>query len=103
MFTKVKLGAAIVGVGWMGLMAPAIAHAQPPRIPPGNNDNCANLAGTNFVADPDDANAYYVCVDGAALQHLDCPLPGATSPDIPGPCIRAVPGRLPQGNAHAKP
>jgi hypothetical protein len=108
MFTKTKLGVAVAGVGFMSMLGPAVAYSEPPRIPPGNNDTCAdsagiNLAGINYVADPDDANAYYACSDGVTLKHLDCPLPGATLPDIPGPCIRAVPGRLPQGNTHAKP
>lgn len=104
MFAKIKLGVAVAGVGWISVVSPAVAHSEPP----GNNSTCAglagiNLAGINYVADPDDANAYYVCADGVTQQHLDCPLPGAALPDIPGPCIRAVPPRLPQGNAHAKP
>ena len=106
MFTKIKLGAAVAAVGLMSIASPAVGHTQPPRIPLGN-DTCANfaginLAGINYVEDPANSNAYYVCLNGVTQRHLDCPLPGATSPQQPGPCLRATP-RLPESHHHTLP
>lgn len=77
MFAKIKqvaaVGAAVAGVGWITVVSPDVAHAQPPRIPPGNNFTCADIPGDNYVVDPDDSNAYYHCVDGVEEHHEKCP------------------------------
>jgi hypothetical protein len=77
MFAKIKqvaaVGAAVAGVGWITVVSPGVAHAQPPRIPPGNNFTCADVPGDNYVKDPDDSDAYYHCVDGVEEHHEKCP------------------------------
>jgi len=77
MFANVKqvaaVGAAVAGVGWITVVSPGVAHAQPPRIPPGNNFTCADVPGDNYVQDPDDSDAYYHCVDGVEEHHEKCP------------------------------
>jgi hypothetical protein len=108
MFTNIKLAAAVAAVGLMSMLGPAVAHSEPPRIPPGNNDTCANfaginLAGINYVEDPANSNAYYVCLNGVTQRHLDCPSGGQPAMDPTTPCIRALPGQLPQGNHHTLP
>ncbi len=71
------VGAAIASVGWMTVASPGVAYAQPPRIPQGVSFTCPDVAGINYVQDPDNANAYYLCVDGLTKQRLECP-PGTT-------------------------
>jgi hypothetical protein len=77
MFAKIKrvaaAGAAVAGVGWITVVSPGVAHAQPPRIPQSINFICPDVAGINFLRDPGDANAYYMCVDGLQQRHLQCP------------------------------
>jgi hypothetical protein len=71
------VGAAIASVGWMTVASPAVAYAEPPGIPQGSSFSCPGTAGINYVQDPDNANAYYLCVDGLTKQRLECP-PGTT-------------------------
>jgi len=77
MFAKIKrvaaAGAAVAGVGWITVVSPSVAHAQPPRIPQGANFTCPDVAGITYVQDPANANAYYMCIDGLQQQHLQCP------------------------------
>lgn len=77
MFANIKhvamVGAALAGLGWVTVVSPPAAHAQPPRIPPGNNFSCPDTAGTNYVLDPDNSNAYYLCENGSEQQHNVCP------------------------------
>ena len=81
MFAKIKqvaaAGAAVAGVGWITVVSPGVAQAQPPRIPQGTNFTCPDIAGINYVQDPADSNAYYMCIDGLQQRHLQCP-PGLT-------------------------
>jgi hypothetical protein len=69
----IAVGAAVAGIGWVTVVSPAVAHAQPPRIPPGNNFTCPNIAGLRDVQDPDDSNAYYVCASGQQQDRKQCP------------------------------
>jgi hypothetical protein len=77
MFVKAKqvavVGAAVAGIGWVTVVSPAVAYAQPPRIPPGNDFTCPNIAGFQDVQDPDDSNAFYVCAGGQQQDHKQCP------------------------------
>lgn len=79
MFAAIKqmtaVGAAVAGLGWVTFVSPAVAYTQAPRIPLGNGITCPANDGTEaqYVADPDDANAYYVCAGGVPQQHLRCP------------------------------
>ena len=79
MFAKIKqvaaVGAVVAGVGWVSVVSPAVAHAQPPRIPPGNDITCPGGDGgeVQYVPDPDDSNAYYECAGGAVQDHRRCP------------------------------
>jgi|GEM_PF-3172094 hypothetical protein len=76
MFAKIKhaatVGAAVV-VGWVGMVSYGAAQAQPPRIPAGNDIICPDAAGVQYLADPENSNAYYVCQDGSEQQHEQCP------------------------------
>ena len=67
------VGAAIASAGWMTVVSPAVAYAQPPRIPQGVDFTCPAVDGIHYVQDPDDSNAYYLCVDGLTKQRLKCP------------------------------
>jgi hypothetical protein len=71
------VGAAIASVGWMTVVSPGAAYAQPPRIPQGVNFTCPDIAGIHYAQDPNDSNAYYLCVDGLEKAHNQCP-PGTT-------------------------
>lgn len=69
-------GAAVVGIGSMSLVSPAMAYAQPLRISPPEDFTCPDSAGLQYLPDPDDAQAYYVCADGKLQDHQQC-RPGA--------------------------
>jgi hypothetical protein len=61
MFTKIEpaaaVGMAVVAVAWVIVVDPGVAHAQPPRLPPqGNNFTCPDIAGINYVRDPEDSH-----------------------------------------------
>lgn len=71
------VGAAVASVGWLTVAIPGVAHAQPPGISQGATFTCPTVDGIMYVADPDDSNAYYLCVDGVTTAHNQCP-PGIT-------------------------
>jgi hypothetical protein len=77
MFAKIKqvaaAGAAVAGVGWVTFVSPAVANAQPLPIPQDNNITCPDIAGVQYVPDPDNSGAYYVCSDGLQQGHEVCP------------------------------
>ncbi|WP_292976660.1 hypothetical protein [Mycobacterium sp.] len=79
MFAKIKQVAvigAVVGAGWMPIVSPAVAHTQPTHISPGDNITCpsgADAANAQYLPDPEDSNAYYVCAGGVEPQHIRCP------------------------------
>ena len=81
MFAKIKqvaaVGAAVAGVGWVTVVSPAVAHTQPLPIPQGFT--CPDIAGVQYLRDPDNSNAYYVCVDGQQQDHKRCP---AVTPQV---------------------
>ena len=108
MFAKIKqvaaVGAAVAGVGWITVVSPGVAHTQPPRIPPGNNITCSDTAGVQYVADPDNSNAYYVCENGSQTQRIECPAAAKLVMSTPPNCSgTGVQPRLPQGNHHTMP
>jgi hypothetical protein len=77
MFATIKqvaaFGAAVAGVVWVTVVSPGVADAQPPRIPQDINFTCPDIAGINYVQDPGNSNAYYLCVDGVPKEHNQCP------------------------------
>ena len=72
MFAKVIQVAAVVGLGWVTVVSPGVAHAQPPPIPH-TDITCPDIAGINYVRDPNDLHAFYLCVDGEQKHHFRCP------------------------------
>lgn len=91
MFAKIKqlaaVGAAVAGVGWITVVSPDVAQAQPPRMPESNNFTCPDTPGDNYVPDPDDSNAYYHCVDGMVEHHFQCPAVTILQMGTPPRCI----------------
>ena len=71
------VGAAVASVGWMAVASPGVADAQPPQVPQGVTFTCPDVAGIHYAQDPEDLNAYYLCVDGLTKAHNQCP-PGTT-------------------------
>lgn len=70
------IGAAIAGIGPASLVSSAAAYAQPPGISPAGEFTCPDGAGLQYVQDPDNSQAFYVCADGKQRDHQECP-PGA--------------------------
>jgi hypothetical protein len=81
------VGAALVGLAWMAIVSPAMADAQPPAVPEGNTFNCPDIAGINYVRDPADSHAYYLCVDGSATHHMRCPQVTVLVMGMPPKCV----------------
>jgi hypothetical protein len=101
MFVKAKqvaaVGAAVAGIGWVTVVSPAVAHAQPPRIPPGNDFTCPNIPGVQYLQDPDDSNAFYVCADGEQQDHKLCPPDARLAIDLrPPECLTPDPNLFPK-------
>ncbi len=102
MFAALKqvaaVGATVAGVGWVAVLSPAVSHTQPPRTLAGNNVTCPDGAAeeVQYVRDPDDSNAYYVCEGGLPQQHLRCPAVAKLVMSAPPKCS-------PLGNHHATP
>ncbi|MBS4727903.1 hypothetical protein MSM1_05920 [Mycobacterium sp. SM1] len=67
------IGIAVAGLGWVAVVGPDAARAQPARAPQDVNFSCPDIAGINYVADPDNSNAYDLCVDGVPQHHYECP------------------------------
>lgn len=70
----------LVGVGWLCAAGPAAAGAVPqpsPVILSFVAFNCPGpggaFGGVEYVRDPDDSNAFYVCSGGLPQQRLRCP------------------------------
>ena len=99
MFAKIKqvaaVGAAVAGVGWVTVVSPAVAHTQPPRIPQDNNITCPDIAGVQYVPDPDDSNAYYVCAGGVVQDHNQCPPVTKLIMGTPPNCLPWSPHHMP--------
>jgi hypothetical protein len=92
MFTKIEqaaaVGIAVVAVAWVTVAGPGVAHAQPPRLPPqGNNFTCPDIAGINYLRDPEDSHGYYLCVDGLLRHRFRCPQVTVLIMGIPPKCI----------------
>jgi hypothetical protein len=85
---SVVIGVVIVGLAWQSVLGPAVAQSQP-TVPPTpvpiqpddpvtcpGGDNGGAVSGLEYIADPSDSNAYYICSVGAGSapqQHLVCP------------------------------
>ncbi len=90
MFAKTKAaagGAAIVGLGWVTIANPGVAQPQPPRMPQDTNFTCPDIAGINYVRDPEDLHGYYLCVDGLPRHRYRCPQVTVLIMGIPPKCI----------------
>jgi phage tail protein X len=76
-FAKIKqvavVGAAVASLGWVTAVSPGVAHTQPPRIPQGINITCPDIAGINYLPDPNNSNGYYLCIDGMPQHRYQCP------------------------------
>jgi hypothetical protein len=81
------VGAAAVGLGWVTVVSPGVAHAQPPHIPQGTDIICPDIAGINYVRDPEDLHAFYLCVDGLVHHQFRCPQVTVLVMGIPPKCI----------------
>ena len=81
------VGAAAVGLGWVTVVIPAAAHAVPPHIPQGTDIICPDIAGINYVRDPEDLHAFYLCVDGSVQHQFRCPQVTVLVMGIPPKCI----------------
>lgn len=69
------VGGALALALWVIVMSPAVAHAQPLYMPTGNGITCpggGEVEEVQYVLDPDNSNAYYVCAGGLPQQHLRC-------------------------------
>jgi hypothetical protein len=80
MFAKSKAaaGAAIVGFGWVTIVSPNAADAQP---------LCPDIAGINYVRDPEDPHGFYLCVDGLPRHQFRCPQVTVLVMGIPPRCV----------------
>jgi hypothetical protein len=90
MFAKTKAaarGAAVVSLGWVAMVSPGVAQPQPPRMPQGTNFTCPDIAGINYVRDPEDIHAYYLCVDGLVRHQFRCPQVTVLVMGFPPKCI----------------
>jgi hypothetical protein len=91
MFAKPKqvaaVGVTVVAVGWVTGVSPGAAHPQPPRMPQDNNFTCPDIAGINYVRDPEDLHAFYLCVDGLVRHQFRCPQVTVLVMGIPPKCI----------------
>jgi hypothetical protein len=91
MFAKIKqataVGATVVALGWVTIVSAGVAHPQPPRMPQGNNFTCPDIAGINYVRDPEDAHGFYLCVDGMVRHQFRCPQVTVLIMGIPPKCV----------------
>jgi hypothetical protein len=81
------IGLTIVVLGWGAMVNSSVAHPQPPRMPQGDNFTCPDIAGINYVRDPEDLHAFYLCVDGLEHHHFRCPQITVLVMGIPPKCI----------------
>ncbi len=88
---KIKQVAAIVGLGWVIVLSPGVAHAQPPHIPQEGDITCPDIAGINYVRDTNDSKAYYLCVDGEQKHHFRCPPVTVLIMAMPPKCLPLFP------------
>ena len=89
MFVSAKITqvAAVVGLGWVTVVSPGVAHAQPPHIPQDTDITCPDIAGINYVRDANDSNAYYLCVDEEQKHHFRCPQVTILIMAMPPKCV----------------
>jgi hypothetical protein len=92
MFAKIKqaaaVGTTIVALGWATVVSPGAAEPLPPRMPPqGNNFTCPDIAGINYVRNPEDSHGYYLCVDGLLRHQFRCPQVTVLIMGTPPKCV----------------
>ncbi len=67
------IGAAIAGIGSASVVGAAVAYGQSLRTSPADEFTCPPGVGLQYVPDPEDSQAYYVCSDGKQQDHQMCP------------------------------
>lgn len=90
MFARTKQLAIVgvaAGLAWVTVANPGAVYAQSPRMHQGDDFTCPDVAGINYVRDPEDSNAYYLCVDGSPRQHARCPQISRLIMGSPPKCI----------------
>jgi hypothetical protein len=97
MFAKTKrlvaVGVTAAAMGWVTVTSLGAAHSQPPPIPQGDNVTCPDIAGINYVRDPEDPHGFYLCVDGLVRHHYQCPPVTVLVMGIPPKCVPFRPVR----------
>ncbi len=87
MFAKPKQAAVIAvtvaALVWVASVGPSPADPQPTE----NNLTCPDIAGINYVRDPEDLHAFYLCVDGLVRHHFRCPQVTVLVMGIPPKCV----------------
>jgi hypothetical protein len=78
------VGGMVVALGWAASVSPGAAHPQPPQD---NNFTCPDIAGINYVRDPEDMHAFYLCVDGLVRHQFRCPQVTVLVMGTPPKCI----------------
>lgn len=87
MFAKAKAavcGAAVAGLGWVTM---SVVHPQPPPRPQGTDFVCPDVAGINYVRDPEDVHGFYLCVDGLMRHQFRCPQVTVLVMGMPPKCV----------------
>ena len=91
MFAKIKQAAAVAAtfivLGWVTVMSVGVAHPDSPRMPWGDNFTCPDIAGINYVRDPEDSHGFYLCVDGMVRHQFRCPQITVLVMGIPPKCV----------------
>lgn len=97
MFATTKQAAAagvtVVALGWATVVTPGVAYPQPPRVSQGNDVSCPDIAGINYVRDPEDSHGFYLCVDGVLRHQFRCPEVTVLIMGIPPKCVPMPPIR----------
>jgi hypothetical protein len=96
------IGGLLIGAGWLFAIGPvAAAESVPQPAPIGIHYAAFNcpmggaFSGVEYVQDPSDSNAYYVCSGGLPQQHLRCPNSTVLNMNTNPPTC--VPWRAPYG------
>jgi hypothetical protein len=71
----IAVAATLASVEGASLTSPAAAHAYPLHTDAANELTCptGDVVEVQYLRDPHDSNAYYVCAIAAAPQRLRCP------------------------------
>jgi hypothetical protein len=64
----------ILGVGGLPVVLPTVAEGLPPNIPAPTECPMGDaFSGFQYVRDPANNNAYYLCAGGLPQNHVVCP------------------------------